>query len=132
MITTPIHVAILDDDPMIRTALVRLLKTADMVAQAYATSSELFEAVARKHPDCLLLDLQGLEMDGLEVLKYLDQRHIRIPTIVMTGYNDEASRQACKKAGVVAYLAKPLDADQLIRMIEKVAACQPGAAASSA
>ena len=72
------HAAILDDDPLARVALVRLLKTTGIVAQDYGTSDELFEAIARKRPDCLLLDLEMPEMSGLDVLKYLDERHIRI------------------------------------------------------
>jgi two-component system response regulator FixJ len=120
MIAHPVHVAILDDDPSVRAALLRLLKAADMAAQAYATSDELFEAVTLKRPDCLLLDLQMPAMSGLDVLKSLNQRRIRIPTIVITGYDEKTSRTACMNAGAIAYLLKPLDADRLIQTIEKI------------
>ena len=114
-----IHIAILDDDPTIRIALVRLLKAAGMVPRAYATGTELLESVALKCPDCLLLDLQMEAMSGLDVLTYLNQRLIRLPAIVITGKNEEASREACMNAGAVAYLLKPLDAGQLIEEIRK-------------
>ncbi|HET7084659.1 MAG TPA: response regulator [Rhizomicrobium sp.] len=127
MIAKQIHVAILDDDPSIRIALVRLLQAAEMAARAYATSAELFESVALKCPDCLLLDLQMMEMHGLDVLKYLNQRQIRIPTIVITGQDEKISREARTSPDVVALLRKPLEADQLIRMIEEIAAApRPG------
>ena len=115
-----LHIAILDDDPSIRTALVRLLKATEMVAQAYATSGELFESVARKCPDCLLLDLQMPEVSGLDVLKTLDEQHIRVPTIVITGSDAVDLRPTCLDAGAIACLKKPLDAEQLIRTIKKV------------
>ena len=121
MIARPIHVAILDDEPSVRTALVRLLKAAEMTAHAYATSAELFQSIALKRPDCLLLDLQMPETSGLDVLNYLHQRHIRIPTIIITGHDEKTSCEACLKAGAVAYLIKPMDADQLIQTIEDVA-----------
>src|SRR5678815_2521066 len=104
MTARTLHIAILDDDPSIRSALVRLLKSAGMVAQAYATSDQLFEALALKFPDCLLLDLQMQGMSGLDILKYLAQRHIRIPTMVITGHDAPGSRAACLNAGAIAYL----------------------------
>jgi len=114
------HVAILDDDPSVRIALIRLLKAMEIPAQAYATSGQLFESIAVKHPDCLLLDLEMPEVTGLDVLKYLDARHIRIPTIIITGHQDADLRSACLKAGALACLSKPFNADHLIRMIENI------------
>jgi len=130
MINQPIHVVILDDDLSIRTALLRLLKSAEMVAHAYATSHELLESLALKRPDCLLLDLEGPQFNGLDVLKHLNQQQFRTPTIVVTG-SDKDSRETCIKAGAVAYLRKPLDSNQLLRMIEEIAgADQPVANAA--
>ena len=120
MIDPPIHVVILDDDPSIRTALVRLLTTPGTVAHACATSGELFEFVALKCPDCLVLDLQMPGMSGLDVLKYLNQRQIRIPTIVITGHDEKNSREACLNAGAVAYLLKPLDVELLVDTITNI------------
>jgi len=116
----PIHVAILDDEPAIRTALGRLLKAAGMVVRAYATGDQLFESIAQERPDCLLLDLQMPEMSGLDVLKHLGQRHIHIPVIIITGQNNENSREACMNAGAVAYLLKPLDVELLVDTIENI------------
>ena len=91
-----------------------------MIARAYATSDELFESVALECPDCLVLDLQMPDMSGLDVLKYLNQRQIRIPTIVITGHDVKNSREACMNAGAVAYLLKPLDVELLVDTIENI------------
>ena len=123
--TRQIRVAILDDDPSIRAALLRLLTVPGMVAQAFATSDELFDSVAQKSPDCLVLDLQMPRMSGLDVMKYFNQRHIRIPTIVITGHDEKHSRGACMNAGAIAYLLKPLDAELLVETIENI--CGPRA-----
>jgi FixJ family two-component response regulator len=118
--TRDVHVAILDDEASIREALSRLLTTPGMIARAYATSDELFESVALECPDCLVLDLQMPDMSGLDVLKYLNQRQIRIPTIVITGHDVKNSREACMNAGAVAYLLKPLDVELLVDTIENI------------
>ena len=74
------HVAILDDDPSIRTALGRLLKAEGMVVGSYATSDQFFGTLALERPDCLLLDLQMPGMTGINVLDRLGQLGVRIPT----------------------------------------------------
>ena len=133
MISRPIQVAILDDDPSVRIALARLLKAADMPADAYATSDELFAAVAAKSYDLLLLDLQMPGTDGVDVLNQLRQRGVRTPAIVVTGSDWASSRSDCSwPRAPKSYLSKPIDAAQLIQMIHEVSeAARSSVAASS-
>jgi len=122
------HVAVLDDDPTIRRALERLLRTRDMTVDSFATAGRLFDSLPRKIPDCLLLDFQMPEMSGLEVLNHLGQEYSRIPTIIITGYDGNGVREACINAGAAAYLLKPLDADQLIETIADICRNPPSPA----
>ena len=118
--TQVIHVAILDDEASIRGALSRLLMSPEMVVDTYATADLFFDSLASKIPHCLVLDLQMPKISGLDVLKYLSQRHIHIPTIIITGHDEKHSREACMNAGAVAYLLKPLDVEILVDMIEHI------------
>ena len=120
MVTQPIHIAILDDDPSIRTALARLLKAEGMVVASYATSDQLLDALALTIPDLLLLDFQMPGMNGLDVLKVLGKRQMRIPTIMITAHDAPGLRSACLHAGAVAYLNKPISADQLVPLIQNI------------
>lgn len=125
------HVAILDDDPSVRTALGRLLRTAEMIVDCYATGDQFFASLALNSPDCLIVDLQMPLMSGLDVLKCLRQRHIPIPAIIITAHDEAGSRTACLNAGAVAYLSKPLDIDHLIQTIMKVSGPSPHAVRTS-
>ena len=120
MSTRAISVAILDDDQAVRNALGRLLRAVDMLVASYATAAELFASLAEVIPDCLLLDLQMPETNGLDVLRQLKARCILVPTIIITAHDQESSRQTCLEAGAVGYLRKPLNTDQLIRMIVEI------------
>ena len=120
MVAHPIHVAILDDDPSVRTALGRFLKAAGMTVDAHDTSDQFFKSVALKTPDCLLLDFQMPGMSGLEVLRYHGQRYGRVPTIIMTANDAPGLRSACLNAGANAYLNKPLNPEELLRTINEI------------
>jgi FixJ family two-component response regulator len=119
------QVAILDDDPSMRCALARLLKMEGMVVSTYAESGQLFEALAREYPDCLILDLQMPKMSGVDVLKHLNRIGVRLPVIILTASDNAGSGEACLKMGAAVYLRKPVDADRLIQAIEGIAKARP-------
>jgi len=121
-----LHVAILDDDLSVRTALGRLLNASDMDAEAFATGVELFSSFARKgKPDCLVLDLQMPGMNGLDVLNYLREMNLRVPTVIITAHDEPGACEACIRAGAALHLRKPLDANALLAAIEKAVAMTP-------
>ena len=118
----PTRVAIVDDDQSVRTAIGRLLKTSKMEVDAFATSIELFNAIERNRPNCIVLDLQMPGMDGIDVIRFLSECGVQIPTIVITAHDEPATRNRCLGAGAAAYLRKPLDADELLKTIDDVIA----------
>ena len=116
----PMRVAILDDDPSIRSAIGRLLRTSNITVIAYATCIELFDSIASFAPDCLVLDLQMPGMTGMDVMQYLTQRGMNYPTIIITAHDEAGSREMCLGNGAAAYLRKPLDAEELFQAIDGV------------
>lgn len=124
MVVSSTRVAILDDDRSVRTALGRLLKTSHLEVDSFATSIELFNAIERRRPNCLILDLQMPGMNGLDVMRFLEQSGIRIPTIVITAHDELNMRESCLGAGAAAYLRKPLDADELLKAIADAIAAE--------
>lgn len=121
------RVVILDDDPSVRTAIGRLLRTSEMDVETCSTGAELLSYLVAHPVDCLLLDLQMAGMNGLDVMEYLGKLELGLPVIVITAYDEPGSRDACLAAGAVAYLRKPLDADELVGAIRAAtrAATQP-------
>lgn len=118
MIKQP-HVAVLDDDRSVRTAIGRLLKTSGMHVVCHASSLALLNAVRRDPPDCIVLDLQMPGMNGMDVLNYLAHANMRLPVVIITAHDERRLTDACLAAGAFACLHKPLDADELIATIGK-------------
>ena len=75
------------------------------------------EAALRDRPDLILLDLHLPGMHGEEVLRRLraEPATADIPVAILSAEASPASSAACRPAGVVAYLTKPLDLAELGR-----------------
>lgn len=73
-------------------------------------------------PECLIVDLQMPEMNGLELQRYLNRAGIRIPTIVITAHRENNMRELCEAAGAETYLLKPLQDTSLLAAIDDVRA----------
>jgi CheY-like chemotaxis protein/two-component sensor histidine kinase len=87
-----------------------------------ALQGQLGVELAREHlPDVILLDLHLPDISGEEVLRRLrgDARTARIPVVVVSADATKASLERLRAAGADAYLTKPLDVDEFLRVVER-------------
>lgn len=80
--------------------------------KAVTTLSEAKNAVLRSRPDCVLLDIELPDGNGLDLLADLEAFEPRPITIVMTGHGSEWAERALAK-GAADFLAKPFDSIRL-------------------
>jgi len=116
-----LRIAILDDDPSVRTAISRLVSASGMASGCFANCMELFNAIPLFDPDCIILDLYMPGLDGLEVLSYLRKAGLKTPVIMITAQDDPTLRATCLNAGASAFLRKPLQATDLLATIAQTA-----------
>jgi two-component system, LytTR family, response regulator len=119
----PIRVCVIEDEPLSRDRLVKLLRAFDDVVIA-GEASDGVTAVAvidEVKPDAVFLDIQLPECSGFEVLSRL--RHH--PAVVfVTAFDQYAIRAFDERA--VDYLLKPVAPDRLARAVERLRdRCQP-------
>ena len=117
-------IAIVDDDPAVLRALSRLLRSHAFRARTYGSGREFLAALPSGLPDCLIVDLQMPEMNGLELQQHLVSNGIKIPTILITAHGDVALRD---QGAMVASLRKPLQEQALFDAIDKACAGSRGA-----
>src|SRR3954469_18196602 len=117
----PIRIAILDDDPSVRTAISRLISASGMTGASFANCMELFNGIGPFKPDCIILDLYMPGLDGLEVMSHLRKNGTKEPIILVTAQDDPALRDICLKAGANAFMRKPLPATELLSVIAQLA-----------
>ena len=107
-------VAIVDDEEPIRKALERLLRSANLEAEVFASGDAFLDSLADRRPNCLILDLHMPGMTGLHVLRHLKQSGMELPTIVITAHDEPEARVHCMAAGATAYLRKPFEGQILL------------------
>jgi two-component system LytT family response regulator len=109
---------IVDDEPLARTALLRLLKPdrdISVIGQCGDGESAV-QAIQQMQPDLVFLDVQMPEMDGFEVVESIGIGRMPI-TIFVTAFDQYAIRAF--DANAVDYLLKPFSPDRLSRALTR-------------
>jgi FixJ family two-component response regulator len=102
-------VTIVDDDELMRNALLGLLKAAGLPARVFASAEELLRSGLQHETSCLIADIRMPGMSGLELQARLNADHCTIPTIFITAHGGTKIRMEAMSAGAVEFLTKPFD-----------------------
>jgi FixJ family two-component response regulator len=109
---------IIDDDQNVRDGFMMLLKSAGYVCDAFDSAEKFLENYNAEAFDLLILDIHLPGMDGCSLLEYLRTKKMRLPVIIITGYDEKSTRTAAKDYGALAYLRKPVDSSALLDLIK--------------
>ena len=117
-------IAIIEDDSSVRRALARLLRSVGWKAVVFASAEAFLHAARQELPDCLVLDIRLPGMSGVEFLEHNAVASRSLPVICMTAHDDVQVRRRAAQAGVVAFLAKPVDEHDLLQAIRRALRCE--------
>jgi FixJ family two-component response regulator len=121
MSPTPL-IHVVDDDPSMRNALLRLLGAAGFEARGYSSTGDFLVQSPPDRPGCLLLDLRLPGPSGLELQAALQQQGIMLPIVFLSGHATVASSVRAMKAGAVDFLTKPVKRDTLLDAVGRALA----------
>ena len=119
-----ITVALVDDDPMVRTGLNFILKGEDGIDVAWQASdgAEALTKLRDRPVDVVLLDVRMPGLDGLATLEELRGWQTRPRVIVLTTFNTDDYVVRALKLGADAFLLKDADPARLVEDIQRVVA----------
>jgi FixJ family two-component response regulator len=110
-------ISIIDDDESMREAIKGLVKSLGYRVEAAASAQEFLSSPHVRRTSCLITDMQMPGMTGLELYQRLSTSGKPIPTILITAYPDDGVRERARSAGVIGYLSKPFDENDLLACI---------------
>ena len=107
-------VYVVDDDPSVRKALARLLRSAGYGAKTLASAREFLDFTYPDAPGCLILDIKMPKLSGLELQDHLAEKGISFPIIFITGHGTVPTSVRAFKAGAMDFLQKPFEDSELL------------------
>ena len=109
--------AVVDDEDSVRRALARMLSASQFEVDVFASGQEFLDSLRTRLPDCVILDYRMPGLTSRDVQRQLTLAKMRLPIIVVTAHDQPALREQCLADGAVAYLAKPLQRERLVGLI---------------
>ena len=112
-------ILLVEDVAVNQEIMVDLLEGAGLKVRTADNGQEALEAVARKMPDCILMDCQMPVMDGFEATRRLRANPLyrELPIIAITANAMKSDRERTREAGMNAHIAKPIQVVELFNTL---------------
>ena len=115
-------VHLIDDDEGVRRGLAFLLGTAGLAVKVYESAVLFLEKYDGSRDGCIVSDVRMPGMDGIQLMRRLNELNVKLPVIVMTGHADVAMAVEAMKVGAVDFIEKPFSDEVLLAAIQAVLA----------
>jgi CheY-like chemotaxis protein/anti-sigma regulatory factor (Ser/Thr protein kinase) len=118
------RVLLVDDDPLTQISIKRLLEEAGYHIEAVSNGQEALDLLKDKGFDCLLMDIQMPQLDGLEATRSIRSSaeyagKAGMVIIALTAFAMDDDRQRFLDAGMDDYLAKPIKKEDLLEALQR-------------
>src|SRR5438552_1366492 len=114
------RVLIVEDDSAARVGLEQLVKNWGFIAEAAADGEEALEKVTTFRPAIVITDLVMPRMDGLALLRALQQQGADVTTLLLTAQGTVETAVEAMKECASDYLTKPIDLQRLKILLDKI------------
>jgi FixJ family two-component response regulator len=110
-------ISLVDDDELFRESMRKLIALMGYTVETFPSADDYLASPLVPETACLVADIHMPGMTGVELYGRLIKLGYAIPTILVTAYPDEVVRDRALKDGVVYYLSKPVDDEDLERCL---------------
>jgi DNA-binding NtrC family response regulator len=114
------RVLIVEDDPAARAGLEQLVKAWGFIAESACDGEEALEKVTSFRPAIVITDMVMPRMDGLSLLRALQQQGADVTTLLLTAQGTVETAVEAMKEGAYDYLTKPVDLKRLKILLDKI------------
>jgi two-component system, OmpR family, response regulator MprA len=110
-------ILVVDDDPDLLLLLRVTLAAEDFQSLLARNGEDAIREIQTESPHLVLLDIMMPVMDGWQVLRWMTDKGIQIPVIVVSAKASETDVAKALELGAIDYVTKPFDPDQLLQSI---------------
>ncbi|MFZ0107441.1 MAG: EAL domain-containing protein [Thiobacillus sp.] len=112
------RILVVDDEPLILEGISRLLATRDYEVVLANGGCEALIAIGKQQFDVVLLDLGMPDLNGTEVLRFVAERGVETPVIVVSGDSTIDAAIRALRGGASDFVRKPYEPEELLRRID--------------
>jgi FixJ family two-component response regulator len=113
----PALICVVDDDAAVRQALDNLLTSADYIPLVFESGEACLAYARLGDIDFAVVDVKLGGMSGFELQARLNALDLKLPLVFISGHADQAMEELAVRAGAIALLHKPIDAERLLALI---------------
>ncbi len=110
-------VCVVDDDSLIRESVEGLLREEGFHVRTFESAESFLDRPRQEPPACMIVDLALPGMSGLDLHQELTRTGMDAPTMLLTAHGDVPTSVRAMKAGVLDFLTKPFDDDDLLAAV---------------
>lgn len=116
-------VVVAEDEILLQNSLVKKIEKLDMgfrVVGKTQTGIQALDLIEQYNPFLLITDIRMPVMDGLELIEKAHETHPDLVCVIISGYSEFEYAQKAIRLDVTDYLLKPVDLDQLRKVLSKI------------
>ncbi|MET0152054.1 MAG: UDP-3-O-acyl-N-acetylglucosamine deacetylase [Candidatus Binatia bacterium] len=118
-------ILIVDDEEQIRASIRGVLADEGFRVLEADNGRSALAAIAAEHPRLVLLDIWMPEIDGIELLRQIEERHPGTSVIVISGHGNIETAVRATRLGAVDFIEKPFSLDGLLQRVERALGGEP-------
>lgn len=118
-----IKVMIAEDEELLLNSLCRNIQALDddfTIIGTAQNGKDLLEMVEEYTPDVIFTDIQMPQMNGLQLIKYIDEKYPRIIKVIVSGYDRFEYARTALRFNVMEYMLKPIVKTDLKNILNKI------------
>ncbi len=118
-----VKILIADDEKTIRAGLFKIISEAMSVPIQISEAKngqEAWDRIQQDRPDILITDIRMPKVDGIELMRFVSSLAIKPAMVVLSGYEEFAYARESIRHGVISYILKPVDRDELIKVLHRI------------
>ena len=112
-------ILIIDDEPAILESLGIFLRKMNHTVYQAATGNQGLKQFEQQHPDIVILDIHLPDLNGLEILRRIQQHEWLAKVIMITAYQDMETTIQAMKDGAYDYIHKPLEIEEIENAVDQ-------------
>ncbi|MDM8515383.1 response regulator [Desulfobacterales bacterium HSG16] len=116
-----IKILVAEDDPLNMRVCVELLELTGYSVFSVTNGKEAVEFFKKRSVDIVLMDVGMPEMDGIAATLKIRSMGHTLPIVALTAHAIKGDRERCIAAGMDDYLSKPIDRQNMLKMVKKLA-----------